>query len=58
MLGGDFQDRDGCLKPGLHLWKSEQNGFHDNFLIFQLNPIWCDPHWNRLFETIPISVAS
>ena len=37
---------------GLQLRKSEQNSFHDNFWFLNL---WCDPHWNRLSETIPMS---
>ena len=37
---------------GLQLRNSEQNCFHDHFLN---QTLWCDPHWNRLSETIPMS---
>ena len=33
------QENDDGLFTGLQFRKSEQNGFHDNFLIFQSNPM-------------------
>ena len=39
---------------GLQLRKSEQNDFHALFSFLNKTQ-WCDPHWNRFFETISMS---